>query len=90
MTACSSTAAPQPTAQPDCTEPTARPRYCARMVSPISTAPAAHSPPKPRPSRARRIINCVKFCAKAHSSVKKENQMIVSWSVRTRPMRSER
>ncbi len=50
--ACASTASPQPTAQPDCTEPTARPRYCGRMASPINTAPAAHSPPKPRPNYA--------------------------------------
>src|SRR3954452_8550145 len=63
--ACASTARPQPTAQPDCTEPTARPRYCARMVSPISTAPAAHSPPKPRPSTARTTRSCSKFCTRA-------------------------
>ncbi|OIQ72788.1 hypothetical protein GALL_455810 [mine drainage metagenome] len=89
-TACDNTARPQPTAQPDCTEPTARPRYCGRIASPISTAPAAHSPPKPRPSSARAINSWSKFCTKAQTSEKTENQRIVSCKVLTRPMRSAR
>src|SRR5262245_52822365 len=59
-------AAPQPTAQPVCTRPTARPRYLSRTTSPISTAPAAHTPPNPRPWSARKANNVSKLIAKAH------------------------
>ncbi len=60
----------QPTAQPDCTEPTARPRNCGRMVSPMRTAPAVHSRAKPMPSSARKTISCVKFCTNAREQAK--------------------
>src|SRR5579862_5631237 len=81
---------PQPTAQPVCTNPTARPRYLSRTTSPISTAPAAHSPPKPKPCNARKMKSCSKFWAKAHKNVNSEYHKIVICNMRTRPKRSAR
>src|SRR5215510_2022458 len=83
-------AAPQPTAQPVCTRPTARPRYLSRTTSPISTAPAAHSPPNPKPWSARKANNISKLIAKAHRKVKNEYQRMVIWSIFTRPNLSAR
>src|ERR1700757_3916497 len=79
---------PQPTPQPVCTSPTARPRYLSRITSPISTAPAAHSPPKPNPCSARKMKSCSKFWAKAHKKVKIEYHKIAICSILTRPKRS--
>ena len=78
-------AAPQPTAQPLCTAPTALPRCWARTISPISTEPTAHSPPKPRPCSARSTNSCSKFCAKPMATVQTENHRMVYCSTRTRP-----
>src|SRR5450830_473323 len=83
------TAAAHPTAHALCTVPMALPRCSLRTDSAISTAPAAHSPPKPKPCKAFSTINCGKVCANEHKNVNRENQMMVSCKVRTRPRRSE-